>query len=295
MLGTSCSPLTHYARAADLLPPLVAPPTKALQPGKIVYAQLTIPDLKKAKAFYGELLGWTFRDIPVSRGHYAQAMIGTRNVAGFVEQPPPDGDTARREPVWLPFVSTDSTDTLARTARDWGGKVLFKPRNIPGLGRETIIADPQGGIFAAIRSDSGDPADSDTPAVQGEWIWNALLTDIPSNAAGFYQKLFGYRIEAEQDPSSPLRYVLESQDFARATVNPLPPGLPANAPARWMNFVQVDNVGATAEKVPQLGGRVLVEPHLDHNNSMIAVVTDPAGAVFGIMEWHAPTDAGEAK
>gem|GEM_PF-7132006 len=29
-------------------------------PGKIVYTQLTTPDLAKAKAFYGALLGWNF-------------------------------------------------------------------------------------------------------------------------------------------------------------------------------------------------------------------------------------------
>ncbi|WP_242011252.1 VOC family protein [Acetobacter fallax] len=294
LLGTSLAVVPH-ARAADAFLPLSAPSTKSVLPGKIVYAQLTTPDLAQAKTFYGTLLGWTFKDIPVSRGHYAQAMAGGRNVAGFIEHPLPSGDAARHEPLWLPFISATDPDALAQTAQSWGGKILFRPRDIPGLGRETLIADPQGGVFAVIHSESGDPADSDTPTAQGEWIWSALLTGIPANAAGFYQKLFGYEVQTSQDPSSPLRYALESQGYARATVNPLPPRLPANAPARWMSFVQVDSVGAAAEKVPQLGGKVLVEPHLDHNNCMIAIVSDPAGAVFGIMEWHMPTAAGEAK
>ncbi len=294
LFGTSGAVVPH-ARAADTLPPIVSPPVSSVLPGKIVYAQLTTPDLAQAKTFYGSLLGWTFRDVRVSRGHYAQAMAGGHNVAGFVEQPLPSGDRPRHEPVWLPFISTADTDALARAAQGWGGKILFSPKDIPGLGREAIIADPQGGIFVAIRSASGDPADTDTPTVQGEWIWSALLTGIPANAAGFYQKLFSYQVEGGQDESGESRYVLESQNYDRATVNPLPPRLPASAPARWMNFVQVDSVGAVAEKVSQLGGRVLVEPHLDRNDSMIAIVADPAGAVFGIMEWHVPAVAGEAR
>jgi predicted enzyme related to lactoylglutathione lyase len=34
-----------------------------------------------------------------------------------------------------------------------------------------------------------------------------------------------------------------------------------------------------------LGGRVLVEPHADRHGGKIAIVADPSGAVFGLMEW----------
>lgn len=47
-------------------------------------------------------------------------------------------------------------------------------------------------------------------------------------------------------------------------------------------------MGAAAEKAAQLGGRVLVQPHDDRRNVMIAVVADPFGAMFGLMEWHPP-------
>jgi hypothetical protein len=38
-------------------------------------------------------------------------------------------------------------------------------------------------------------------------------------------------------------------------------------------------------KVVQSGGRVLVEPHVDRHGGQVAVVADPAGAPFGLMEW----------
>lgn len=277
---------------AQTTAPAPASETKVL-PGKIVYAQLTTPDLARAKAFYGGLLGWTFQDRPVSRGHYAEALVNGHVVAGLVERPLPDTDNPPH-PLWLPFISAPDVSALAKSSRQWGAKVLFRPTMIQGRGEQAIIADPQGALFASLHAPHGDPNDTD-PTVQGDWIWNALLTSTPSASAGFYQKLFGYQVEAAPAPDTNQRYILESQSVARATVNPLPPRLPPNARARWLSFVQVDSVGSAAEKAVQLGGRVLVEPHLDHQNSMIAVLADPAGAAFGVMELHDTGLTGDAK
>jgi hypothetical protein len=37
--------------------------------------------------------------------------------------------------------------------------------------------------------------------------------------------------------------------------------------------------------VVALGGRVLVEPCLDRQGGKLAVVADPQGAPFGLLEW----------
>jgi hypothetical protein len=38
-------------------------------------------------------------------------------------------------------------------------------------------------------------------------------------------------------------------------------------------------------KVVALGGRVLVEPRIDRHGGKVAVVADPFGAPFGLLEW----------
>jgi predicted enzyme related to lactoylglutathione lyase len=38
-------------------------------------------------------------------------------------------------------------------------------------------------------------------------------------------------------------------------------------------------------KVAALGGRVLVEPRIDRHGGKVAVVADPLGAAFGLLEW----------
>lgn len=294
LLGTGLSlAVAPQLHAADVSAPAPnAPAKEQILPGKIVYAQLTTPDLDKAKAFYGSLLGWTFKDVTVSKGRYTQAIVNGRPVAGLVERP---NMVAHGDPLWLPFISVQDVRAAANAAKVWGGHILFKPQNVIGRGDESVISDPQGGLFAALRSATGDTLDDTTPPQQGEWVWNALLTSKPYEAAGFYQKLFGYQVEAAPDAKRGSAYLLESQSITRATINPLPPRLPDGAHARWMNFIQVDSVGAAAQKAAELGGKVLVQPHPDRQDTIIAILADPSGAAFGVMEWHDTTATGDAK
>ena len=45
-------------------------------------------------------------------------------------------------------------------------------------------------------------------------------------------------------------------------------------------------------KLVALGVRVLVEPRVDHHGGKVAVVADPLGAPFGLLEW-ADTESKE--
>ena len=38
-------------------------------------------------------------------------------------------------------------------------------------------------------------------------------------------------------------------------------------------------------KLVSLGGRVLVEPRVDRQGCKLAIVADPLGAPFGLLEW----------
>jgi hypothetical protein len=53
----------------------------------------------------------------------------------------------------------------------------------------------------------------------------------------------------------------------------------------WLNYVRVISAADAVAKVKSLGGRVLVAPHPDRQGGLIAVVADPAGAPFGLLEW----------
>ncbi len=80
-------------------------------------------------------------------------------------------------------------------------------------------------------------------------------------------------------------YTLSSGDYARASVNTLPGQRPGGHP-HWLSFVRVEDAVAAARKAEALGGHVLVQPHADRHGGKIAVVSDPSGAPFGLMEWQ---------
>ncbi len=272
-------------------PPLLDTPATTHIPGKFIFSELVTPDLAGAERFYGALFGWTFRDIPLQRLHYAEALSGGHNVAGLIERPLPPGSPHR--PDWLPFISTTATDASVAAATANGGRVLFPARDIPGFGREAVLADPNGAVFAVLQSASGDPADTET--APDDFIWSSLLTPDPQGAATFYGKLFGYTPYPAPDTGGVHHLIVADGTYSRASINPLPQGMPATARARWLRFIRVDDAAAVAAKATSLGGRVLVEPHVDREGATVAVLADPTGAVFGVLEWAGEAPAETAK
>ncbi len=276
VLGGAAGPA--FAQTVPTLPP-AGPASPAHHAGKPVFFQLVTPSLAAAKTFYGALFGWQFQDTTTGTSPMAIASIDDQPVAALIERPLPAG--AMRQPAWLTFFSVADVDASNALAVKQGARPLVGPHSVAGIGREAIYTDPQGAVFATLTAVAGDPPDA--LANPGEWIWSALLTTNPDTDAAFYQSVFNYDVfTLPRDATGP-HFLLASDDFARATANPLPPG--ASAHPHWLNFIRVADAGASAAEVTRLGGHVLVTPHMDRHGGRIAVATDPSGARFGLMEW----------
>jgi predicted enzyme related to lactoylglutathione lyase len=271
-------------------PAIVQPASTEHHAGKIVWADLITPDLDGARRFYGELFGWTFHDAAANEADYTVAYVGRQPVAGLVHRAMPAGE--KRQPAWLTFIAVRDVDATRRLALAHGAKILAEPRNYPNRGTQAVFADPQGAVFAVLASSAGDPPDV-LPA-PGKWIWSSLITRDADTDAAFYQTVIGYDVFETPGAQGAQHLVLSSDDFARASANPFP----ANAEhhrAHWLDFIRVANVADTAAKAGALGGRVLVEPRTDRHGGRIAVLEDPAGARFGVMEWVNGATAQGAK
>ena len=262
------------------LPAIVEPASQEHHVGKVIFVELVTPDLAAAKQFYAKLFGWTYRDIQAGEIAYAQALLDGRPVAGLIHKTVPAGE--QRQPAWLSFFAVGDVDAATKVALQNGAKVLFGPHNIPDRGREAVFADPQGAVFAVLASSSGDPPD--VLAAPGEWIWSSLITSDPDTNAAFYQKIFDYEVFELPAKEGHQHLLLASDNHARASVNTLPAKKP-NIHPRWLNYVRVEDAVKMTAKVVALGGRVLVEPRIDRHGGKIAVVADPSGAPFGLLEW----------
>ena len=111
------------------------------------------------------------------------------------------------------------------------------------------------------------------------------MTRDPDADAAFYKALFGYEIFDLPAEEGARHLLLATENYARASANTLPANLP-NAHPHWLSYVRVDDAEASAAKVVTLGGRVLVEPRVDRHGGKVAVVSDPMGAPFGLLEWR---------
>jgi len=276
-----CAASLSIARAAEFeLPALNTPPGTEHHLGKMVWADLVTPDLAAAEKFYGGLFGWTFRRIRAGSSEYAVAMLDGRPIAGLMEKPIPPGE--RHQSAWLTFMAAGDVDAVKRVAVAHGAKVLVDTKNYPMRGRQCVVSDPEGAVFAILASSSGDPPDF--LPVTGEWIWSSLHAKDAGAAAAFYQELFGYDVFEMPSEDGAEHLILSTDDYARASANSLPGGSARRHP-HWLNFVRVEHAADITAKVVAMGGRVLVEPRIDRHGGMVAVVADPAGAPFGLMEW----------
>jgi predicted enzyme related to lactoylglutathione lyase len=271
------------------LPPIGGSPAER-HAGKIVWADLVTPDLTAAEHFYGGLFGWTFQQVHNGKTDYAVALIAGRPVGGLLQRPVPAGE--HRQSAWLTFISVGDVDVARRTALSHGAKSVSEPKSYSGRGRQAVLSDPEGAVFAVLTSASGDPPDY--LAEPGEWIWSALLTRNPGQSAGFYQALFGYDVFDAPGDDGAEHLVFSSDDYARASANTLPGGSARRHP-HWLNFIRVTDAVQAADKAVSLGGRMLVEPHDDRHGGKSAVVADPAGAPIGLMEWSDSESKAEPK
>ena len=278
------------AQGGPTFPPLMNPSTQDHYTGKMILAELTTPDIAQAKQFYAGLFGWTFQDTRLGNFDFVEASDAGHVVAVLFGRPLPADHS--HGPTWLTFLSTKDVDAASQLATQHGAKLLRPPHNLPGFGREAVYADPQGAVFAAFTSASGDPPD--ILAQPGQWIWSALITTDPNLAAGFYQLVFDYDVYDLPERKNADHLTLAEDDFARAAINPLPVSRPDARPY-WLNFVRVDDANAAVAKATSLGGKVLVPPRMDRQGGRIAVIADPAGAPFGVMEWPGDAAADNAK
>jgi predicted enzyme related to lactoylglutathione lyase len=279
------------AYGADFqLPALNSPPSGEHHEGKMVWADLVTPDLAAAEKFYGGLFGWTFQPVRAGEVNYAVALLDGRPIGGLVEKTIPAGQ--HQQPAWLTFLAAADVDTAKKVAVSHGAKVLADIKTYPMRGRQVVLSDPEGAVFALLASSSGDPADY-LPAT-GDWIWSSLHAKDAGAEAAFYQNLLGYDVFDLPSDDGLEHLILSTDNYARASANDLARGA-ARRRSHWLNFVRVENAAETAAKVAALGGRVLVEPRVDRHGGMLAVVADPAGAPFGLMEWSENDTKAEPK
>lgn len=120
---------------------------------------------------------------------------------------------------------------------------------------------------------------------QGVPCWVDLTTSDLEGAKDFYSALFGWEFEDHDTETGP--YALASQKGEAATG--MFPGQ-GDVTSVWTTYIAVDDADATAARIGEEAGRILMEPFDVTDEGRVAIASDPTGAVFGI--WQAGTHVG---
>ncbi|MBV9100580.1 MAG: VOC family protein [Candidatus Dormibacteraeota bacterium] len=252
---------------------------KTITTNKPGWLDLSSADAAASREFYSKLFGWSAEvsDDP-QYGGYAMFKLGGKEVGGVGPRQNDQQPTA-----WTVYVLVENADATAEKAQQAGGQVFAPPFDVGTQGRMAIIADPSGAVFGIWQAGehSGWEIEGDTGAV----CWVELTSRNLDAAKRFYTDVFGWTA-TKSEIASDMEYwtfsLSEGQSFAGGLQ--APEQMPAEVPSYWQPYIAVDNADATAAKAKELGATVMVEPADIPNTGRFAVIGDPLGGVFGILQ-----------
>ena len=123
------------------------------EPNSLGWTELNARDTAKAKAFYTALIGWKTKEdvMPGEGGGTYTTWLKADGPAGGMWAIPPKPGMENVPSHWLPYFSVSDVDASTAKAISLGGKTYVPPTDIPGTGRFSVLADPQGASFALIK------------------------------------------------------------------------------------------------------------------------------------------------
>ncbi len=249
--------------------------------GTISWVDLSTRDIEGAQRFYAKLLGWELEVQRTPMGEYTVASSGGREVAGMMAQAQ---EMAGAPAIWTVFVVIDDMEATLAGVTGAGGSVAQTPFQIPGGARVAVVTD-RSAMFALISGgrEPGYPYFSDE---LGTVCWAELMTGDVEAATEFYREVFGWTVET--DDTGPVAYTVCSLDGdAVAGLIARPDDLPAEAPDSWSVYFTVADCEATEQRAVELGGSVILSA-TPTPMGPFAVLADPDGAAFQIMEMASP-------
>jgi hypothetical protein len=237
------------------------------------WVDLGTPDLEAAQRFYGDLLGWTFADSGEESGHYTMCLRDGLPVAAMAPQREPNDPTK-----WSTYLASDDADRTAARITEAGGQLQTEPMDVFDQGRMLYAEDPTGAGFGVWQGKGHIGARRVNEP--GSFIWNEVHSRDAAATDAFYAAVFDYEVEQMGDGEQFDYMLYKVGDQVIGGRNKLgddktPPG--------WLTYFAVDDPDSAVDAVRSSGGSVVTEPH-DSEYGRIAVVADPWGAVFAVIQ-----------
>ncbi|WP_455351155.1 VOC family protein [Streptomyces sp. SYSU K217416] len=249
--------------------------------GMPCWVDASLPDLAAGKRFYGELFGWTFDEGAGEKyGSYTQAYSDGKNVAALA--PKPDG---RMPTVWEVYFATPDAAALSARIRDAGGRLVVDPVEVGPFGTMALAADPEGAVFGLWQP--GTHLGFEKLREPNSYCWTEVYSRDKDRVDPFYESVFGFVGQDIEDAGVDFRTwsprgARPGPETAIGGRSVITDAFPAEMPAHFLVYFNVDDCDASVATVQRLGGRVTAGP-FDTPYGRIAVVADNQSAVFALL------------
>jgi uncharacterized protein len=234
-------------------------------------------DPAAAERFYTSLFGWEAEELSAGEaGAYTMLRRSTRDVAILYRQQP-EARAAGAPPHWTSYISVEDADATAARADELGGGAVFRePFDVLDAGRVAAISDPTGAIVSLWqpRSRIGATLVNDVGAL----CWNELATTDVERAKAFFGELLGWQYETDESGYAWIKNRGRLNGGMRNRTEHERGILP-----NWLPYFTVENTDDAARQAERGGGRT-ISPPTEIHIGRFAVIADPQGAAFAVLE-----------
>lgn len=247
--------------------------------GRFVWYELMTTDRAAAEAFYRNVVGWDAQPAPNSEIPYVLFTHADTPVAGMMDLPE-EARAMGAPPGWLGYVAADDVDAMTDKVKSLGGTVHVPPRDIPNVGRFSMVADPQGGALGLFKWANPMPEATAAMGAPGHIGWHELMAADWPKAFAFYSELFGWTQSTPVDmgPMGTYQLFQIAGTDAGGMFNK-PEAVPQPF---WLYYFNVDDIDAAAARVTAGGGQIANGPMEVPGGGWILQGMDPQGAMFAL-------------
>ncbi len=254
---------------------------KNYAPNTFCWVDLATTDAKAAKNFYTGFFDWSANDMPADdSGVYTMFEKNGKSVCALYEM----SEEMKGQgipPAWNSYVSVVNVDKSAEKVLELGGEIVEAPFDVMDVGRMAVVKDLEGATFSLWQP--AQHMGAELVNEPGTFCWNELYYNDAKTAIAFYRDLFGWTTETIEGAAAEEYTVFYNGDQMAAGALQIQKEW-GEVPPNWTVYFAVDDCNGALEKAKDLSGTVEVEPMEVKDVGLFAVLRDPQGAYFDIIE-----------
>jgi predicted enzyme related to lactoylglutathione lyase len=230
------------------------------------WIDLRTPDLAAAQDVYAQLFGWDYR----TGDGFAIAVKDGSAVAALLAADEPRGK-------WTMYVASDDVNATAQAVEANAGTVVSPPGAVGEFGWACQVSDPGGAVFGVWQH--GTSIGAELINEPGAFVWEDLAVARPREVQAFYSGVFDWHFGPMPQAGSEYALIMGGDPFPLGGIGLTEPGQQPG----WRIYIGVSDTDETVAAMIAQGGSV-VRPTFTTPYGRHAILADPAGAVFSVIE-----------